>query len=75
MTDTSDLQTNFRLSEEQSRGIMEDAKRLAARTQEWLNAGGREQLAETQCRAEAAAKAIEEALRPDPETLSKPMTI
>lgn len=75
MTDTTNLQTVFRLSEAESREIVEDAQRLAGRTQEWLNSGGREQPAYEILRTEAASKAIKELLRPDSETLNKPMTI
>ncbi len=48
---------------------------LERKVELWLAAGGVKALFEIQRRAEEEKKAIREALQPDPETLSQPMTI
>ena len=52
-----------------------DTAELRRKVDHWVESGGRQKLAQAARRAREASAMIEEALRPDPDTLNKPMTL
>lgn len=67
--------TDREKSEEQLRLQLTELDVLEHRVAEWMENGGREQLAEVAKQARAAAERVREDARPDPEILRQPMTI